>query len=47
MAYADQGNSIYDFFMFDRSDYAVQEPCYYSTVLTLNNLYSQFQPCQG
>jgi hypothetical protein len=46
VAFADQGNSVYDFFYFGRSQYDALEPCYYQTVLTLNDLYSQFQPCQ-
>lgn len=45
--FADQGNSIFDFFLFQKSQYEVMEPCYYKTVIYLNNLYEQFQPCQG
>ncbi len=28
----DQGNSVYDFFMFDNSSYSIYEPCYNSAI---------------
>lgn len=45
--FADQGNSIFDFFLLQKNQYEQMEPCYYQTVVYLNNLYAQFQPCQG
>lgn len=42
-----QGNSVFDFFQLPYDQYAAQVPCYTDGVAYLNNLYAQFQPCQG
>jgi hypothetical protein len=46
-SYGDQGNSIYDIFMFNEENYNAVEPCYEQAINYLNMLYSQYEPCQG
>lgn len=39
-AYSDQGNSIYDFFVFNFSEYNQIVPCYTQTIKYLKTLYN-------
>ena len=43
----DQGNSVYDFFVFSSNNYSTYEPCYDSAINYLKQLYKQYEPCQG